>query len=113
MTLRLVPFQTSFQDGVRVGHIGGGVYKVLNSDGIVRTKHVCTYEDRLPGTTLINTNRPQTGYETYYDRNSSDTSRSAAMVEQTRSDSDDEQDGKDPLTYVPPQIRTIRESDGN
>lgn len=114
MTQRLEHFETRLKEGVCSGDTGGGVYKVLNSNGIVRTKQVRTYEYKLRGKTLINPNRHLTDNATDYDSNRSETSRSTATVEKTSSDSDNmHSEGQYRLTYVPPQPSTFGEYDGN
>ena len=41
-------------EGINLGHVGGGVYKVLTKDRILITKHVRVFEEEFPGDASTN-----------------------------------------------------------
>lgn len=46
---QLSTFEPRVRDGVNLHHEGGGLYRILTADGIVRTKHVRFEEHKFPG----------------------------------------------------------------
>ena len=50
---KLPTFETRLQEGLCLGHTGGGVYKVLTAEKVVRTKHIRAFENEFPGTRRI------------------------------------------------------------
>ena len=53
VTPRLSNFEPRLKVSVCLGHTGGGVYKVLGAEKMLRTKHVRAFEDEFPGTTRL------------------------------------------------------------
>ena len=51
---KLAKFERRLTEGVCLGHVDGGIYKMLISTGIIKTKHVRFFECEYPGTTLLN-----------------------------------------------------------
>ena len=101
---RLSTFTPRLQEGVCLGHTGGGMYKVLTAEKVVRTKHVRAVENEFPGTRRIRLNESDSGADL---SDSSDSTSTVYGPSSNDSDSDDESDNEpmgtvqDLVTYVP------------
>ena len=50
---KLPTFAPRLQEGICLGHSGGGLYTVLTTNGMATTKHVQAFENEFPGLSII------------------------------------------------------------
>lgn len=51
---KLPKFSSRLIEGVNLGHVGGGLYRVLTENGVITSKHVKMIENQFPGSSLLN-----------------------------------------------------------
>lgn len=85
---RLPPLASRLKEGICLLHEGGGIYRVLTAEGIVRTKHVHSYESEFPGLSYIQ-NGPVPTDETNTDYGDTDDDYVEVSIDDT-ADSEEE-----------------------
>ena len=107
---RLPTFSPRLQEGICLGHDGGGVYRVLSMKGIVRTKHVRVLENDFPGLRSLLKNKYRSDQEEEAQTSEVDISLSDSATEDD-GDGSPLDDPADPITYVPARTSTFGNTD--
>lgn len=110
---RLKTFKPRLEQGINLGHTDGGIYKILTTTGIVRTKHVRMFETVFPGTlqTEPDTQDVEDGSESEINIQES------SSESDSQTESDNESGGEQPpdrdelLTYTPAKPSSFGETD--
>lgn len=118
VTARLPPFDSRLREGVCLGHMTGGIYKILTETGILGTKHVHAFEDEFPSPSWIDnadvcsdsdgsgsagTESTASSIELSTAKSSDDDSGPDHDIGNRDVESDTDDDAVDQLTYTPVQ----------
>ena len=113
VTPRRSTFEPRLKEGFCLRHNGGGVYKVLGAEKVLRTKHVRAFEDQFPGTRRLRLTESEEQAD-LSDSSESSTkvygSLSSSSAGDEENDKEPEDDEDDLVTYVPPVPSRFGES---